>query len=101
MSTHWEEPAWAAEAREKRDYWEDKMDELEEDISLLQSVIDVIPVDNDSSWTDDGVAPEYEKIMKALYNIRDILEKRLEKKSTEYNWAENKYNYYVNWLMDL
>lgn len=101
MSTHWEEPEWAAEAREKRGYWESKMDELEEDISLLHSVIDVIPVDNDSSWTEDGVAPEYEKIMRALYNIRDILEKRLEKKSEEYNEAENWYNFYVDRLMCL
>lgn len=103
MSTHWEEPTWAAEAREKRDYWENKMDELEEDISLLQAVLDVIPVGNedDSSWTDGGIAPEYEQKFKAIYKIRDICNARLEKKQTEYQYAENKYNFYVNWLMDL
>lgn len=102
-STHWEEPAWAAEAREKRDYWEDKMDELEEDISLLQAVLEVIPVGNedDSSWTNGGIAPEYEQKFKAIYKIRDICNARLEKKQTEYQYAENKYDFYVNWLMDL
>ena len=61
MSDHWEEPAWAAGCRAERDKQETIMDELEKDISLLESILEVLPVNegDDSSWTNGGIAPQY------------------------------------------
>lgn len=103
MSDHWEEPAWAAECRAERDKQEEIMDELEKDISLLESILEVLPVNegDDSSWTNGGIAPQYEKKYKALYNIRDILTERLERKQEQYGEAEHIYNRCVEHLWDL
>lgn len=86
MSDHWEEPAWADECRAERDKQEEIMDELEKDISLLESILEVLPVDEKA---------------KALCNIRDILTERLERKQEQYGAAEHIYNRCVEHLWDL
>lgn len=103
MSDHWEEPTWASECRAERDKQEAIMDELEKDISLLESILEVLPVNegDDASWTNGGIAPGYEKKYKALYNIRDILAERLERKQEQYGAAEHIYNRCVEHLWDL